>query len=210
MVLAHASIELHAFPSDDDAFRRFAEQQLAHLTVEDPERLQDALRARYPMAVVRARSELACLPRDRTLWYAFRSAIGEPPDERWWERGDAWAIIDAGRTFVEASEAFAAIVEVPTGGLIGQRIEELANPSDPTATEDIADLWAELLERREVHGTLRFNRLDGSGRELEYHVKAEAGRAGPFLAVVRERGLDRTGPRLEPVRSAASDAPWLR
>jgi PAS domain-containing protein len=179
-------IELHTFPSDDAVFRDDAEAAFAGLDAPDPERLQHSIRTRYPWAVVRERSELAKLSLDETVWYVFRRALVDPPAEPWWENGHAWAVIDCDRTVVDAGEALAAIVELPRAALIGRRIEDLANPADPTATADVAALWVELLARGEAHGTLRFNRLDGTPREIEYHVDSVGVPAGRFRAVVRE------------------------
>jgi PAS domain-containing protein len=180
-------IELHVFPSDDAAFRWFAEDELAKLDQPEPMRLQRALRVCYPLAVVRVRSELAQLPEDGPTWYAFRRAVAQPPLEHWWLRQDAWARLDLHRTILDASERFAIIVEVPRTSLIGKHIEDLANPADPTAVADVTALWTQLLDRGEAHGSVRFNRLDGSPRELEYHVVADLPPQAGFRAVIRER-----------------------
>lgn len=187
MSSVHARIKVHAFPSDDAAFRWFAEEELARMETPDPVRLQRAIRVCYPLAVVRVRSELARPPGDGDLWYVFRRALTEPPAERWWMRQDAWVRLDRERMILDASERFAVIVEIPLTGLLGRRIEQLANPADPTAAEDVTILWTELVERGEVHGSLRFNRLDGSPRELEYHVAAEDPPGDAYRAVIRER-----------------------
>jgi PAS domain-containing protein len=180
-------IKIHAFPSDDAAFRWFAEEEFARTDAPDADRLQRAIRVCYPLAVVRVRSELARPPGDDDVWYVFRRAVTEPPAERWWMRQAAWVRLDRERRILDASEPFAAIVEVPRTDLLGRQIEDLANPGDPTAAEDVAALWAQLIERGEVHGSLRFNRLDGSPREIEYHVAAELAPETGYRAVIRER-----------------------
>jgi PAS domain-containing protein len=180
-------IKIHAFPSDDAAFRWFAEEEMARIEAPDPVRLQRAIRVCYPLAVVRVRSAFARPPGDGDLWYVFRRAVSDPPAERWWMRQPAWVRLDRDRIILDASEAFATIVEIRRIDLLGRRIEELANPADPTAVEDVTALWGELVERGEVHGSLRFNRLDGSPRELEYHVAAEVASGDGYRAVIRER-----------------------
>jgi PAS domain-containing protein len=187
MITIPSRIDLRTFPSDDAMFRRFADAELARLDAPVPERLQCWIRVRYPLALVRVRSDLASLGGDGIVWYAFRRAAADPPDDRWWEHTASWAIIDGERVFVRASEGFAAIVELPLTLLIGRRIEDLANPSDPTAADDVATLWTELLERGRVHGTLRFNRLDGSPREIEYHVDSDGAGPDRYRAAIRER-----------------------
>jgi PAS domain-containing protein len=186
MITTPSRIDLRTFPSDDDRFRRFVRAQLAGLDPCGPERLQCAIRLRYPLAVVRVRSELARLADDGIVWYAFRRAVADPPSERWWADSPSWALIDGEREFVSASEAFAAIVEVPLTTLIGRRIDDLANPADPTAADDVATLWTDLLALGQAHGTLRFNRLDGSPREIEYHVEKD-GAPDRYRAAIRER-----------------------
>jgi PAS domain-containing protein len=186
MITTPSRIDLRTFPSVDDTFREFVLTQLAGLDASDPEQLQCSIRQRYPLAVVRVRSELASLRGEDIVWYAFRRAVVDPPDERWWAAATSWAIVDGERAFVEASDGFAAIVEVPLAALIGRRIEDLANPADPTASDDVATLWADLEANGRVHGTLRFNRLDGSPREIEYHVERDVA-ADRYRAAIRER-----------------------
>lgn len=185
--IVRSPIRVHAFPSDDAEFHAFVADRLAVLAAPDPSALQQAIRERYPLATVTVRSALAAVHEDEILWYAFRRAIDEPSAEGWWVRADSWAIIAADRTFIEATESLAVIAEVPVAALVGRRIEDLANPDDPTAAQDIADLWVEVLAHGRADGSLRFNRLDGSPRELEYHVEADASGEGRFRAVIRER-----------------------
>jgi hypothetical protein len=187
MITVPSRIDLHTFPSDDPNFRLFAHAQIAHLETLDPERLQSLIRERYPLAVVRVRSDLARLGTEGVVWYAFRRAAVDPPEDRWWEDETSWAIIDGDRVLLLASEGFAAIVEVPLTLLIGKQIDDLANPADHTAAEDVAALWIELVAAGQVHGTLRFNRLDGSAREIEYHVECAGDRPTRSRAAIRER-----------------------
>ncbi|HVL54469.1 MAG TPA: hypothetical protein VM344_09445, partial [Vitreimonas sp.] len=137
MITTPSQIQLHTFPSDDAAFARFVRDARARLEAPDPECLQQSIRERYPLAIVRERVELARLSGDGIVWYVFRHALADPPDEPWWESEPAWATIAPDRTFVEASEAFAAIVEVPAAALAGRSLEDLANIADPTAADDV-------------------------------------------------------------------------
>ena len=192
---ARPTPRLQAFPAEDLAFRRFVADAFATLFAEveprpdallEPEELQVRLRARYPAAVVRPRDRLADPGDGDLLWYVYRFG-SISPGLRWWEEpGHAWAILDDGRRFVEVSTSLTEIVEAPREAILGQLVDSLANPEDASALEDIRSLWAEFMERGELHATLRFRRLDGSPREIEYHVTREG--AGPerHLAVVRE------------------------
>ena len=192
---ARQTPRLQAFPAEDLAFRRFVADAFATLLAEveprpdallEPEELQVRLRARYPAAVVRPRDRLADPGDGDLLWYVYRFG-SISPGLRWWdEPGHAWAILDDGRRFVEVSTSLTEIVEAPRDAILGQLVDSLANPEDASALEDISSLWGEFMDRGELHATLRFRRLDGSPREIEYHVTREG--AGPerHLAVVRE------------------------
>jgi len=194
-VPARPTPRLQAFPAEDLAFRRYVADAFATLLAEveprpdallEPEELQVRLRARYPAAVVRPRDRLADPGDGDLLWYVYRFG-SISPGLRWWEEpGHAWAILDDDRRFVEVSTSLTEIVEAPREAILGQLVDALSNPEDASALEDIRSLWAEFMERGELHATLRFRRLDGSPREIEYHVTREG--AGPerHLAVVRE------------------------
>jgi PAS domain-containing protein len=194
-VPAHPTPRLQAFPAEDLAFRRFVAEAYALLlgeiearpdTLLEPEELQLRLRSRYPAAVVRPRDRLADPGDGDVLWYVYRFG-SISPGLRWWEEpGHAWAILDDDRRFVEVSTSLTEIVEAPRDAILGQLVDALSNPEDASALEDIRSLWAEFMARGELHATLRFRRLDGSPREIEYHVTREG--AGPerHLAVVRE------------------------
>jgi PAS domain-containing protein len=194
-VPARPTPRLQAFPAEDLAFRRYVADAYSTLLAEveprpdallEPEELQVRLRGRYPAAVVRPRDRLADPGDGDQLWYVYRFG-SISPGLRWWEEpGHAWAILDDDRRFVEVSTSLTEIVEAPRDAILGQLVDGLANPEDVSALEDIRSLWAEFMDRGELHATLRFRRLDGSPREIEYHVTREG--AGPqrHLAVVRE------------------------
>ncbi|MEO5964174.1 MAG: PAS domain-containing protein, partial [Candidatus Limnocylindrales bacterium] len=170
---------LQAFPAEDLAFRRFTAAAFASLVADvaarvdlllEPEDLQLRLRTRYPAAVVRERDALADPGEGDLVWYVYRFG-SISPGLRWWEEpGHAWAILDDARRFAEVSTSLTEIVEAPRDALLGQLVEAFANPDDVTAPEDVQALWDEFLARDELHATLRFRRMDGSPREIEYHV----------------------------------------
>ena len=186
---------LQAFPAEDLAFRRYVADAFASLVAEgdsrpdaplEAEDLQLLLRERYPAAVARPRDSLADPGEGDVVWYVYRFG-SVSPGLRWWEEpGHAWAILDDDRRFVEVSTSLTTIVEAPRDTLLGQSVEAFANPDDTTAPDDLAALWGEFMERGELHATLRFRRLDGTERELEYHVTREGAGPDRHLAVVRE------------------------
>lgn len=181
-----ARVRVHTFPSDDGEFRSFVQERLDEAPEALPDEFQREIRDRYPLATVVVRSELAVRGGDDVVWYVFRRAVGEAAADGWWEREDAWAVITADRVFVEATETFAAIVEAPLAALVGRRLEDLANPGDPAIADDLEAVWTDVRERNRADGTLRFNRLDGSRREIEYHVERDAADASRYRAVIRE------------------------
>ena len=183
-------IVLRAFPSADGEFVAFAREAWENLPEpRSPARLQDALRARYPAAVVTVQDELARHADDELVWYAFRMGAVVPDSptppvapEDW----PAWAILDGDRLFVEVSPELAAIAEVPAEMMLGHPLEAFSNPADPTIREDIARLWQEFLRVRELSSTVRFNFRSGRPRELAYHVRADAAGPGRHRLSVRE------------------------
>jgi PAS domain-containing protein len=168
-------VKLHAFPSRDRAFLEFA--QAAFNVLAEPrtiEALQRALRVRYPAAIVTEQAELARHGEGPLVWYAFRTAaIGAPAIGAEAVASDAWAIVDDDRRFVEVSESFAQIVELPARRIVGHRIEDFSNPDDPTISDDIARLWTEFRGGGALASTVRFNYADGRPRELGYRIVAD-------------------------------------
>jgi PAS domain-containing protein len=178
---------LRTFPAEDAAFRRFAEGALP--AAADPESMQRQLRERFPAAVVRVREALADPGFGPRVWYVYRYG-SVTPGQRWWEEpGHAWAVLDDDRRFVEATHSLADIIEVPRDELLGRPLDAFANPDDVTAGDDLAALGAELMIRGHLHSTLRFRRMDGSPRELEYYITANAAGPGRHLVIVREIDL---------------------
>jgi PAS domain-containing protein len=178
--------KLRTFPSKDREFAAFA--RAAWEGLEGPrtqETLQHAMRVRYPVAVVTAQNELARHGEGPPVWYVFRTAtlgvapIDDEPAE------DAWAVIDDDRRFVEVSPALARIAELPARRMVGHRIEDFSNPSDPTIREDIERLWREFVRRRAIATTLRFNFADGRPRELGYRLVADADGEGRHRLTVK-------------------------
>lgn len=180
------TIALRTFPTDDATFAAFAAEMRA-VAGDDPRALQAALRRRYPAAVVRPRTDLASPEGSSPLWYAFRHGSVVPPDDHWWEQpGQARAVIATDRTFLAANATLASIVEVPVETIVGARIEDFANAADPSVADDIRAVWDRLLAEGELHLTFRFNRLDGSPRELEIHLVRDGDGQGRHVALVRE------------------------
>ena len=182
------------FPSEDLAFRRFVGVAFDSLCADaggrgrpiDPHQLQSRLRDRYPAAVVRRREAIADPDPDDVVWYVYRFG-SVTPGRRWWqEPGHAWAVFDDERRFVELSTSLTEIVEAPREAMLGRPLEAFSNPADTSVPEDAAGVWDELRRRGELHSTLRFRRLDGTPREIEYHLTRDGAGPGRHLAVVRE------------------------
>jgi len=186
---------LQAFPAEDLAFRRYVADAFAAVLADvdartdvllEPEELQLRLRRRYPAAVVRPRDTLADPGDGALLWYVYRFG-SVSAGLRWWEEpGHAWAILDDDRQFVEVSTSLTHIVEASRDDLLGQHVEAFSNPDDSTASDDVRALWSEFLARGELHATLRFRRVNGVEREIEYHVSKDGAGPDRHLAVVRE------------------------
>jgi PAS domain-containing protein len=173
--------ELRAFPSRDGDFVAFAAAAIAALPApKTPARLQQALRVRYPAAVVTVQEELARHGEGPIVWYAFRTAaVGTPKAgiaaaAEAAENDAAWAILDDDRRFLEVSPGLARIAELPARRMVGHQVEEFSNPADPTIREDIVRLWQEFRAGGPLASTVRFNYGDGRPRELGYVVVADA------------------------------------
>lgn len=178
------AISLRVFPHDDPSFQADATQALE--AAESPVDLQRVLRVRYPAAVVRPREGIADPGFGPDVWYVYRFGSARPVI-RWWTEGShPWAILDDERCFLEVSESLAMIVEAPVAAIVGQPVEVFSNPDDVTAREDVEALWAQFRRAGQLDSTLRFRRLDGSEREIEYHLVANASGPGRHLATVRE------------------------
>jgi PAS domain-containing protein len=181
-------VRLRTFPSDDRDFAAFAGE--AWESLPEPrtrDALQHAIRMRYPAAVVTTQTELARHGEGPDIWYAFRTPrlAASPLDDA---PSDAFAILDDERRFVEVSPALAAITELPARAMVGHRVEDFSNPSDPTIRDDIELLWAEFLRRRSIASTVRFNFADGRPRELAYRLDANSDGPGRHRLTVRVLG----------------------
>jgi hypothetical protein len=178
---------LHAFPSSDPEFGAFAEA--AWVALPEPrtaEHLQQAIRVRYPTAIVTAQDELARHGNAPLVWYAFRTAALTWEDTARTDPWPAWAILDEHRRFVEVSDGLAAIAEIPGETMLGHQVEEFSNPADPTIRDDIIRLWGEFLVRRAIASTIRFNFADGRPRELAYRLEADADGPGRHRLSVQD------------------------
>jgi PAS domain-containing protein len=180
-------VKLHAFPSRDREFLDFAQAAWAAVPEpKTPEALQDALRVRYPAAVVTVQAELARHGDGPIVWYAFRTAaVGVPSADDEAEDEGAWAILDDERRFLEVSPGLAKIAELPVRRMVGHVVEDFSNPADPTIRDDIARLWAEFRSGGALASTVRFNYADGRPRELAYRIVADAAGAGRHRLSVR-------------------------
>ncbi|MBI3752291.1 MAG: PAS domain-containing protein [Chloroflexi bacterium] len=184
------SIRLHAFPSADPEFGAHAQSCLDALPEPaSPAALQRAIRLRYPAAIVKAQDELARHGSAPVIWYAYRTALLTWRDDERAGPWPAWAILDDERRFLQVNPELAAIAELPAEVMLGHRVEEFSNPTDPTIRDDIAQLWIEFLERRSIASTVRFNFADGRPRELGYWLEADVDGFGRHRLSVRE--LDR-------------------
>jgi PAS domain-containing protein len=179
-------IELHAFPSKDGEFLAFVQMAWAGLPEpRTPDALQDALRARYPAAIVIEQAELARRGDGPIIWYAFRTASSGANSATLDRATDAWAILDDDRRFLEVSPALAQIAELPAEEMVGRLVDDLSNPADPSIREDIARLWSEFRSAGVLVSTIRFNFADGRPRELAYRLDADADGAGRHRLSVR-------------------------
>ena len=182
--LIDRAVALRVFPRDDRAF--LADADAAKVAAGSPAAMQRALRARYPAAVVRAREDIADPGFGPDVWYVFRYGSARPV-ARWWTEGTyPWAVLDDERRFVDLSPTLAAIVEAPIERIIGQAVEVFSNPDDPTARDDVEALWGQFRLAGQLDSSLRFRRMDGTEREIEYHLVANAAGPGKHLATVRE------------------------
>lgn len=178
--------QIHAFPSRDGEFVAFAQTALASLPVpKSPAALQEAIRRKYPAAVVTVQEALARHGDGPIVWYAFRTAAtGSVPAEIASEDESAWAILDNERRFLEVSPALARIAELPARRMVGHQIEHFSNPADPTIREDIVRLWSEFRHSGTLASTLRFNYRDGRPREVAYRLDADLAGSGRHRLIV--------------------------
>jgi PAS domain-containing protein len=178
------AIALRVFPRDDAAFG--ADAEAAMRASSSPDGLQRALRVHYPAAVVRPREDIADPGFGPDVWYVYRYGSARPMGRWWTEKAYPWAVLDDQRRFVDLSSSLAAIVEAPVEMILGQQVEAFSNPDDPTARDDVEALWNQFRRAGQLDATLRFRRLDGTEREIEYHLVANAAGPGRHLATVRE------------------------
>ena len=171
-------IQLRTFPSADSTFHAFACEALDAMKRPSARGLQDDIRIRYPLAVVRRQEDIARRGAGSLVWYAFRYgsvAHGPPgmPLIDWDGRDIAWGILDEERRFVDLNEALVAIVEQARDAILGRAVEEFTNPEDPSIRDDIAVVWQQFLDARWAESTIRFNRRDGRHRDLAYRIVAD-------------------------------------
>jgi PAS domain-containing protein len=176
-------VRLRALPPGDRSFFEFATAALGVLREpRTANALQQALRVRYPAAVVTEVTDTGPASADlgsagpataAVIWEAQRTgAASVPSEESGWARTGAWAILDDERRFIEVGAGLARIAELPGRRMLGHRVEDFSNPADPTIRDDIAGLWAEFRRTGVLASTLRFNYADGRPRQLAYRLVA--------------------------------------
>ena len=171
-------IQLRTFPSADPSFHAYACEALDTMKRPSTRGLQDNLRLRYPLAVVRAQEDLARRGAGPLVWYAFRygTVANGPAGVQLidWDSAEiAWAIVDDERRFADLNEALASIVEQPRDTILGRALEDFANPDDPSIREDMDELWRQFVETRWLESSIRFNRKDGTPRQFAFRIVAD-------------------------------------
>jgi len=171
-------IQLRTFPSADPTFYVYACEALDAMKRPSTRGLQDNIRIRYPLAVVRAQEDLARRGAGPLVWYAFRygTVAHGPPGIQLidWDGTDiAWGIVDDERRFADLNDALAAIVEQPREAILGRALEDFTNPEDPSIREDMAVLWGQFVETRWLESSIRFNRKDGRRRQFAFRIVAD-------------------------------------
>jgi PAS domain-containing protein len=150
--------------------------------------VQARVRERYPLAVIRVQDELARRG-DTIVWYAIRygSVVDSlsAPTVDWTAPGIAEGVLEDDRRFVSVNDELAAIVELPREAIIGRALEDFTNPDDPTIRDDIAAMWAEFVVTRVAESSIRFNRLDGTHRQLAFRIVADDPEPGRHRLKVR-------------------------
>ena len=184
-----ADVQLRTFPSDDRSFRAFVRSALLTRKSATAAEVQARVRERYPVAVIRVQDELARRG-DTLVWYAFRygsvvDALAAPTVD-WHAPGIAEAVIDDDRRFVSVGDELVAIIELPREAIIGRALEDFTNPDDPTIRDDIAAMWAEFVKTRVAESSIRYNRLDGTPRQLAFRIVADDPEPGRHRLKVRE------------------------
>ena len=184
-------IQLRTFPSADPTFHAFACEALDAMKRPSPRGLQDNIRIRYPLAVVRPQEDLARRGTGPLVWYAFRyGSVAHGPSGMplidWDGCEIAWGILDDERRFVDLNDALVTIVEQPRDAILGRAVEEFTNPNDPTIREDIAVLWQQFVDTRWAESTIRFNRRDGSPRQFAFRIVADDPEPGRHRLCVAE------------------------
>jgi PAS domain S-box-containing protein len=77
-------------------------------------------------------------------------------------------ITDDERRHRDASVGASKLLGLPRGAIIGQKLEDLA---DPGFQPQVPELWQSFLGKGEQQGTLRLTSADGTLREVEYSAK---------------------------------------
>ncbi len=200
-------IVLLCFPPDDAVFADIARRLLVSADVAEPAVIEDALRRRYPEAVVRGRDPLASF--GNSAWYLYRDGRYSPFNEgtRWWLEPDAARIVvdDDGR-YLDGNPAALELLGVDLDGL-------LRAPSGaftvPAYRETVPWILQLLLDTGELHSTTKLRPLDGgSDVPVEFHMTRDGAGAGRHVSAVRPVPpgvLDPGTPDVDPTPRSAPD-----
>jgi len=196
-------IQLRTFPSADPTFYVYACEALDAMKRPSTRGLQDNIRIRYPLAVVRAQEDLARRGAGPLVWYAFRygTVAHGPPGIQLidWDGTDiAWGIVDDERRFADLNDALAAIVEQPRDAILGRALEEFTNPEDPSIREEdcgVADGVRLVLDDRAGDGPAVPGQRGEQPDQLERDARGalRGHRLGSFAHASRRLGVGSRG-----------------
>lgn len=186
-MIEHSVLEV--FPSDDEAFARYARQCLAELdhAEPDPKELERLLRRWHGRAVVRVQSDLGRLSAE-PAWYVYRDGVIARSESGWWQQdGAARLTFDRDGTFLDANEAAATLVGRPREQLVGAHWSTLVGRAAHAV--DPQWLWAMLDDGLPVQSTFELARPDGGLSTIEYRSEP-TGEPGVFVTHWRRVAVD--------------------
>lgn len=104
-------------------------------------------------------------------------------------------LADNDRHYREASVGAAELLGLPREKIIGQSLDDFA---DPAIKPVIPELWNEFLEEGEKEGTLRLQGADGTPREVDYTAKGNVLPVRHLLVLRGKAAKARTAAQAEP------------
>lgn len=202
-------VSLLCFPPHDLVFAAVAARNLEALAPADPERLQAALQASYPDAVVRAQHALASLGGGGVAWYAYRDGRYSPftDHEPWWEAADcAWIAIAADGRYVDANQAALDLIGIDLETL---RTMSTGSLTDPAVRPDVPWIWALLEDVGTLHSTSILVTPGGRRVPVEYRLLLGAAPGGHSICYLRAVPLEAAAPTApaEPAEPVAPAEP---